>query len=116
MLDLETMSSKPDAPIVAIGAVFFEPSTGEIGAEFEEIIDLRSSSQYGKIEADTVLWWMKQSTAARDVITQKIASDLIDGLIEFSDWVGQIESPKTALSGVMVVVLITSYCAALTKD
>jgi hypothetical protein len=114
MLDLETMSSKPDAPIVAIGAVFFEPSTGEIGAAFEEIIDLRSSSQYGKIEADTVLWWLKQSTAARDVISQKNASNLIDGLIEFSDWVGQIENPKDRIiwgngSGFDNVILRSAY-------
>lgn len=31
MLDLETMGKKPNAPIVAIGAVLFSPRTGEIG-------------------------------------------------------------------------------------
>lgn len=28
MIDLETMGKKPNAPIVSIGAVFFEPETG----------------------------------------------------------------------------------------
>lgn len=28
MIDLEAMGTKPNAPIVAIGAVFFNPMTG----------------------------------------------------------------------------------------
>ena len=35
MLDLETMGKGPSAAIVTIGAVFFDPMTGELGAEFE---------------------------------------------------------------------------------
>ncbi|HDL6452144.1 TPA: 3'-5' exoribonuclease, partial [Escherichia coli] len=31
MIDLETMGKNPDAPIASIGAVFFDPQTGEIG-------------------------------------------------------------------------------------
>ncbi|MCU6651674.1 3'-5' exoribonuclease, partial [Klebsiella pneumoniae] len=31
MVDLETMGKKHNAPIVAIGAVFFDPATGSIG-------------------------------------------------------------------------------------
>lgn len=34
MVDLETMGNKQDAPIVAIGAVVFDPATGSIGESF----------------------------------------------------------------------------------
>ncbi|MCD3647960.1 3'-5' exoribonuclease, partial [Escherichia coli] len=38
MIDLETMGKNPDAPIASIGAVFFDPQTGEQGPEFSKII------------------------------------------------------------------------------
>ncbi|EFH1644304.1 exonuclease, partial [Escherichia coli] len=31
MLDLETMGKNPDAPIISIGAIFFDPQTGDMG-------------------------------------------------------------------------------------
>ncbi|MEY1162478.1 3'-5' exonuclease [Providencia manganoxydans] len=66
MLDLETMSNKSNAAIVSIGAVAFEPSEAEIGPAFYQVVDLRSCERAGlHIDADTVLWWMKQSSEAR---------------------------------------------------
>ena len=47
MLDLETMGKGLSAAIVTIGAVFFDPMTGELGAEFEAHIDLRDSARFG---------------------------------------------------------------------
>ena len=34
MVDLETLSTRPDAAIIAIGAVYFDKVTGETGDEF----------------------------------------------------------------------------------
>ncbi|MGO2335936.1 3'-5' exonuclease [Providencia sp.] len=69
MVDLETMSNKGNAAIVSIGAVAFEPSTGEIGPTFYTVVDLKSCERAGlHIDADTVLWWMKQSAEARAAI------------------------------------------------
>ncbi|ENN8377996.1 3'-5' exoribonuclease [Providencia rettgeri] len=66
MVDLETMSNKGNAAIVSIGAVTFEPTTGEIGPTFYSVVDLRSCERAGlHIDADTVLWWIKQSAEAR---------------------------------------------------
>ncbi|MGG4608668.1 3'-5' exonuclease [Providencia sp. Me31A] len=66
MVDLETMSNKGNAAIVSIGAVAFEPSTGELGPEFYLTVDLVSCEKLGlHIDADTVLWWMKQGSEAR---------------------------------------------------
>jgi exodeoxyribonuclease VIII len=41
MVDLETMGNNPEAPIIAIGAVFFDPGTGKTG---ESSIRLSASS------------------------------------------------------------------------
>jgi len=69
MIDLETMSNKPDAPIVAIGAVFFNPSTGELGESFYRAVNLKSSVEHGGvIDPGTVMWWMNQSDEARSAI------------------------------------------------
>lgn len=65
MLDLETMGKGPRAAIVTIGAVFFDPMTGELGAEFEAHIHLGDSARFGEIDPDTVLWWLQQSDEAR---------------------------------------------------
>ncbi|MBK0004878.1 3'-5' exonuclease, partial [Erwinia sp. S38] len=42
MIDLETMGNKPNAAIVSIGAVFFEPDSGEIGNTFYSNVQLES--------------------------------------------------------------------------
>lgn len=70
MVDLETMGNKPDAPIVAIGAVFFEPATGEIGPSFYTAVSLESEVALGAVpDASTILWWLAQSSEARSAIT-----------------------------------------------
>lgn len=69
MVDLEAMGQKPNAPIVSIGAVLFEPSTGEIGPEFYTVVKLKSAVDGGAVpDPDTIMWWMQQSQEARDAI------------------------------------------------
>ncbi|WP_089567457.1 RecE family exodeoxyribonuclease, partial [Escherichia coli] len=36
MIDLKTMGKNPDAPIISIGAIFFDPQTGDMGPEFSK--------------------------------------------------------------------------------
>lgn len=70
MIDLEAIGTRSTAPLVSIGAVFFEPSTGEIGPEFEVVADISSDIERGAIaEGDTIKWWLKQSAEARSAIT-----------------------------------------------
>lgn len=45
MIDLETMGKKPNAPIVSIGAVFFNPQSGELGPEFYAVVSLESAME-----------------------------------------------------------------------
>ncbi|WP_313609978.1 3'-5' exonuclease [Atlantibacter hermannii] len=87
MVDLETIGSNPDAPIVSIGAVFFEPSTGETGPEFYQVVDLTSAMNFGaKPDASTILWWMKQSSEARSALLVEDAADLDVALTLFSEF------------------------------
>jgi hypothetical protein len=70
-IDLETMSTRSDAAICAIGAVAFSLTKLELGDRFYTTIDLRSCEAAGlRIDADTVTWWMKQGDAARNTLTR----------------------------------------------
>ncbi|MCZ9131690.1 3'-5' exoribonuclease [Escherichia albertii] len=66
MIDLETMGKNPDAAVISIGAIFFDPQTGNIGPEFSKTIDLDTAG--GVIDRDTVKWWLKQSREAQSAI------------------------------------------------
>jgi hypothetical protein len=65
MLDIETLDIKPSAVILVIAAVFFDPKTGELGAEFETSVNSQKEQPGRTISLDTVAWWAKQSDEAR---------------------------------------------------
>lgn len=88
MVDLETMGSGPDAPIVSIGAVYFDPSTGNTGAEFYQVVSLESSMSFGmKPDASTIQWWLKQSSEARSAILVDEAMGLRETLELLADFI-----------------------------
>lgn len=85
MLDLETMGNGPNAAIIAIGACEFGPAG--IGRTFYEIVSLESSVLCGGvIDASTVLWWMKQSDAARSAF-ERPGVTLPLALSRFTAWI-----------------------------
>ncbi|MGZ0803231.1 3'-5' exoribonuclease domain-containing protein [Kluyvera ascorbata] len=90
MVDLETMGNKSNAPIVSIGAVFFDPNSGNTGAEFYTVISLESSMLFGGVpDAGTIIWWLKQSSEARSAIAMADTITLIDALELFSDFISE---------------------------
>lgn len=90
MVDMETMGNGPDAPIVSIGAVFFEPSTGNTGAEFYQVVSLESSMSFGmKPDALTIQWWLKQSSEARSAILVDEALGLRETLELLADFIAE---------------------------
>ncbi len=44
MLDIETLDIKPSAVILVVAAVFFDPQTGQLGAEFENAVSSQKIS------------------------------------------------------------------------
>lgn len=90
MVDMETMGNSPDAPIVSIGAVFFDPSTGNTGAEFYQVVSLESSISFGmKPDASTIQWWLKQSSEARSAILVDEAMGLLEILELLADFIAE---------------------------
>ena len=90
MVDMETMGNSPDAPIVSIGAVFFEPSSGNTGAEFYQVVSLESSMSFGmKPDASTIQWWLKQSSEARSAILVDEAMGLRETLELLADFIAE---------------------------
>lgn len=90
MVDLETMGNKSNAPIVSIGAVFFNPNTGNTGAEFYTAVSLESSMLLGGVpDAGSIIWWLKQSPEARSAIAMADTMPLIDALELFSDFISE---------------------------
>ncbi|HCP6645527.1 TPA: 3'-5' exoribonuclease [Escherichia coli] len=86
MIDLETMGKKPDAPIISIGAIFFDPQTGDMGPEFSKTIDLETAG--GVIDRDTIKWWLKQSREAQSAImTDEIPLD--DALLQLREFIDE---------------------------
>lgn len=90
MLDLETLSSKPDAAICAIGACAFH-TDGTVTLDeatrrrFYLVVDARSSQDCGgRLDASTVAWWMRQDDGARAIFADRAARHINIALSEFS--------------------------------
>ncbi len=88
MLDLETLSTKPNALVLAIGACEIDFLSGAIGRKYYRTIVPGSFDGKGAhIDPYTVLWWMRQSDAARQAIhAQTDSKRMEDVLSEFHDW------------------------------
>ncbi|HCO7111331.1 TPA: 3'-5' exoribonuclease [Escherichia coli] len=85
-VDLETMGKNPDAPIISIGAIFFDPQTGDMGPEFSKTIDLETAG--GAIDRDTIKWWLKQSCEAQSaILTDEIPLD--DALLQLREFIDE---------------------------
>ena len=86
-IDLETMGTEPGCPILSIGAVYFDPETGEMGDHFYKAISLESSMELGmKPSASTIMWWMQQSEEARNEFVHKICYPAEKVLREFREF------------------------------
>lgn len=93
MVDLETMSTEPDAAIISIGAVKFwmnvEQDEFTLDQLFHVKVDLVSCQHAGlRIDAGTVKWWLSQDKEAQ-VALLDAAAPLGTALLEFSRFVPQ---------------------------
>jgi len=67
MIDLETLSTAPNALVLTLGAVHFDPEANEIGEEFYIRLNVEDQSALGRdIDPNTIDWWAKQDQAAQD--------------------------------------------------
>lgn len=85
MIDLETLGTFMNAPVVTIGACFFDPMTGEIGDKFYERIDLSEAMRFGRADPETIRWWLKQEAEAQRELAKpgKKADEVLNALASF---------------------------------
>jgi len=90
MVDLETLATTPDACILSIGAVAFDPMSFEISSKFYRVINFESCRALGlRIEKDTLDWWMNQSKAAKNVLVESRnpkTPKIDEVIVEFDSW------------------------------
>jgi hypothetical protein len=89
MIDLETLNTTPDASILTIGAVKFDPFGRELQEpkmdSFYVKVDLDSCDRIGLTTSDdTIAWWASQSKEAQD------AAFTPDGRIDIEDAFAQL--------------------------
>ncbi|WP_234782805.1 3'-5' exonuclease, partial [Enterobacter hormaechei] len=88
MVDIEAFGKKADSPVVSIGAVFFDPSTGNTGSEFYKVISLESAMASGGVpDASTIIFWLKASPEARSELVMDDAIPLDDALLQLNEFI-----------------------------
>ena len=90
MIDLETLSTAPNAAILSIGAVCFSldgppPDEGFLVSVDRGYYDMQSEFD---VDPQTEAWWAKQGRAAQDSLKINRKSTLPLALDEFGDWCG----------------------------
>jgi hypothetical protein len=86
MIDLETLGTGPDTAFVSIGAVAFDPNTGELGPELSLYIDWQSAFSAGRtVTGDTLRWWLRQSISAKEEILKE-GKQLSEALLILKDF------------------------------
>lgn len=87
MLDFETLGNGKDKCLCQVGAIYFDRVTGELGDSFKANIDAESHVRAGgKIDAQTVYWWLAQSDAARSSILAGELRDVTTVMTELNDF------------------------------
>jgi len=67
MVDLETLATTPNAAILSIGAVTFDPNSNNIYDTFYHRVDLESLEILDTfIDDNTIDWWSRQDKAAQE--------------------------------------------------
>jgi exodeoxyribonuclease VIII len=99
MLDIETMGTRLDAPIISIGAVSFN-AMGLTGHKFYRNVSLHSAVRTGAvIDPGTVLWWLRQDKVAQDALDES-QDEAIDLELALRDFMQFLCSYGDSLKGV----------------
>ena len=98
MIDIETMSTEPDAAVLSIGAVGFNPYVvGQfMGDPFYINISLQSNEEQGRhISADTLEFWLKQRAEALNAMFEGEVTNLRQACKRFRLWAQSLEPSVT---------------------
>ncbi len=109
-IDLETLGTRYNAPVISIGVVQFDPDTGKLGAEFYREIDIDSALKAGKASGSTLVWWMQQSEKPRRIFSAENKVSLATALDELATWLrGKAMAPKVWGNGASFDITILEH-------
>ena len=77
MVDIETLSTAPNALVLSVGMILFDEKTIFTKAYIKN----RIGTATGDVSKDTAMWWLKQSDDARKAITEPQK-----GVVEMSEY------------------------------
>jgi len=107
MLDLETLSTQPNAAIISIGAVRFDDQ--KVLETFSENIELWSSLDADlHIDPDTVQFWRQRPEETQRAVFNN-PKPLYNTLIKLSDWLGDVDEIWGNGAGFDNVILRNAY-------
>ena len=88
MIDFETLGNGTNKCVCQVGAVYFDNITGELGPQLKLDIDAGSHVKLGgRLDADTVYWWLQQSDAARASIARSPTTlDVTTAMVTLNDF------------------------------
>lgn len=112
MIDLETMSTRPNAAVLSLGAVKFEVGAG-ITDKFYATIDAKDCKSLGlHFSKDTIKWWSEQNPTALAMLS-KHTKPLGIVLNDFTAWYGNQSLPTWGCGSDFDNVILTSAYYAL---
>ena len=115
MVDLETLATSPDAAILTIGAVKFDPFGDELNDEkmesFYVKVNLDSCDRLGlTVSNSTIEWWSKQSKEAQEeAFSEEGRIDIVDAVNQFYKFCWGAKRIWSHGAGFDVVILETIY-------
>lgn len=89
MIDLETLGTNSEAPVLSIGAAFFNPSTSEVLATFHQKIEFESACEGRELSPSTVKWWLEQEKEAQDALFEDDPIRASLALEKFVQWIDE---------------------------
>lgn len=96
MIDLETLGTGSDTPVVSIGAACFNTKTKNVGATYYAILNLDEQFRRGRQPTQsTVKWWIGQGEKAQKVFAEPGRS-VEEVLLEFAKFYKDHTDPKTS--------------------
>ena len=90
MIDIETMGTNPNAPILSIGAQAFDSHTGEvIGDGLHLRVTFDSAFYLRSPDPDTIVWWMSQAKEAQQALISGERVTIVDALNTLSQYINE---------------------------
>jgi len=88
MLDIETLGTGPSAIVTSIGAVFFDPQSGQVGAEFYRELNFQDQIDLGRVPTQsTIEFWFSQPKEAQAAFLREGKVSSQQALLELRSFV-----------------------------